>query len=100
VPKSWFSTLVAGGQISGFSDWPRNKKQRKKRSTLKTFFIHRSKLQTWPQRISINRRDSASQTHKRVFRPIGTAKTAGVPREEAETRTGICVLSFFGNSKL
>jgi hypothetical protein len=31
-----------------------------------------------------------------MFRPIGAAKTAGVQREEAETRTGICVLSFLG----
>jgi hypothetical protein len=50
--------------------------------------------------ISINRRGNASQTHKRVFRPIGAAKTAGVQREEAETRTGICVLSFLGNASL
>jgi hypothetical protein len=35
-----------------------------------------------------------------VFRPIGAAKTAGVQREEAETRTGICVLSFLGNASL
>jgi hypothetical protein len=33
-----------------------------------------------------------------VLRPIGAAKTAGVQREEAETRTGICVLSFLGNA--
>jgi hypothetical protein len=44
--------------------------------------------------------ENLTQTHKRVFRPIGAAKTAGVQREEAETRTGICVLSFLGNASL
>jgi hypothetical protein len=33
-----------------------------------------------------------------VFQSIGAAKTAGVQREEAETRTGICVLNFLGNA--
>jgi hypothetical protein len=77
------------------------KNNEKKGRPLK-FFIHRSKLQAGTSDDDGHResRGNASQTHKRVFRPIGAAKTAGVQREEAETRTGICVLSFRGNASL
>jgi hypothetical protein len=48
----------------------------------------------------MNRRCNTSLAYNRVFRSTGAAKTAGVQREEAETRTGICVLIFIGNSSL
>jgi hypothetical protein len=88
--------VAAERQDPDFLIGPRNKKTRKKGRTLK-FFIHRSKLQA---RISIDRRGNASQAHNRVFWSIGTAKTAGVEREEAETCTGLCGLSFLGKASL
>jgi hypothetical protein len=78
------------------------KNNEKKGRPLK-FFIHRSKLQAGTSDDDGHRE---SQLIGAVTRPRPTsacsgqlalqkpAKTAGVQREEAETRTGICVLSF------
>jgi hypothetical protein len=80
------------------------KNNEKKGRPLK-FFIHRSKLQAGTSDDDGHRE---SELIGVVTRPrptsacsgqvIGAAKTAGVQREEAETRTGICVLSFLGNA--
>jgi hypothetical protein len=80
------------------------KNNEKKGRPLK-FFIHRSKLQTGTSDDDGHRESQliggvTRPRPKRAFRPIGAAKTAGVQREEAETRTGICVLSFLGNASL
>jgi hypothetical protein len=81
------------------------KNNEKKGRPLK-FFIHRSKLQAGTSDDDGHRE---SQLIGAVTRPRPTSacsgqlalqKCRGVQREEAETRTGICVLSFLGNASL
>jgi hypothetical protein len=77
------------------------KNNKKKVRPLK-FFIYRSKLQAGTSDDDGHRE---SQLIGAVTRPRPTSACSGQlalqkRREEAETRTGICVLSFLGNASL
>jgi hypothetical protein len=92
---------VAERQVRDFLIGPRNKKNRKKGRPLK-IFIHRSKLQAGTSDDDGHRE---SQLIGAITRPRPTTACSGQlalrkRREEAETRTGICVLNFIGNTSL
>jgi hypothetical protein len=100
------STLAAECQVPDFLIGPRKEKQRKKKTAVKQFFIHRSKLQAGT---SDDDYYTESQVVRGVTRPRPTTacsgqlalrKKARVKREEAGTHIGVCVQIFIRSASL